>query len=98
MASSSSTQAQVCGDAEVYGNAQVCGDAKLTKKAGFYDDIYKTTVTDNHIKMGCEQRTIQEWIAFLESEEVIRTKRNTKKFKVIESTLKAAIAFHKYQY
>jgi len=57
--------------------------------------IYQLTLTDNHIKYGCEQRTIKEWKKFLDSDEIIETKRNTKKFSLIEVGLKTAINYHK---
>ena len=62
--------AWVCGNAKVYGNAKVWGDAEVTtvvKTFGnaFYYDI---TVTDKHIKIGCQQHLKSEWVDFTDEE------------------------------
>ena len=87
--------AEVYGNAKVYGNAEVSGNAKSTKKVFTLNFIYSMTVTDNHIKYGCEQRTFEEWEKYLNSNEVIETDRNTEKFKIIEMALRLAIENNK---
>lgn len=70
--------ARVFGDAEVYGNAEVYGDAEVYEDAKVFEDaevtttvktfgnafIYKITVTDKHIKIGCQQHLKSEWKDF----------------------------------
>ena len=70
--------ARVFGDAEVYGNAVVYGDARVFGNARVYGNarvtttvktfgnafIYKITVTDKHIKIGCQQHLKNEWKDF----------------------------------
>ena len=54
--------AQVSGDAWVYGNARVSGDARATKLVKTINSgIYHVTITDNHIRIGCQQRSVEEW-------------------------------------
>ncbi len=60
--------ARVSGDAWVYGDARVSGDAwvygnaSATKKVQTIESIhYIVTMTDNHIKIGCQQKLITEW-------------------------------------
>ena len=87
--------AWVSGSARVYGSARVSGNAKSTKKVFNANFVYNITLTDNHISFGCIQKTIKEWIKWLESNEIIETKRNTDKFKLIEMSLNLAIEQHK---
>ena len=84
--------AVVCGNAWVSGNAVVRDNAIATKKVITFRNIYTLTMTDNHIRYGCIQKTIEEWKLFLDSNEVIETKRDTDKFKAIESTLREVIS------
>ena len=82
--------ARVYGDAEVYGNARVSGDAICENNNIInINTIYNITITQHHIQIGCEQKTIQEWKEWLKSDKVIQTERNTDKFKKIEKALKA---------
>ena len=86
-----SGNAWVFGNAEVFGNARVFGDARVTKKVFILNFCYNLTLTDNHIKFGCEMRTIQEWEKWLKSDQIINTPRTDKKFKLIEMSLNLAI-------
>ena len=52
---------------------------------------WQLTLTDYHIKYGCIQKTIQEWVDWLQSDEEFETKRSSKKFKIIEMSLNLAI-------
>ena len=52
-----------------------------------------TAIVDNKIQIGCKIKSIEEWEAFLNSEEVIQTPRNTPEFKQIEATIRAYIAY-----
>ena len=60
-----SGNAWVSGDARVYGNALVSGDARVSE----YNAInivnlrWPVTITDNHIQIGCELKTINTWAA-----------------------------------
>jgi len=83
--------AQVYDNAWVYDNARVYGNARASSKVFTSNFIYNLTLTDNHIQFGCIQKTVQEWIDWLSSTEVIQTKRNTPKFKLIEMSLNLAI-------
>lgn len=83
--------ARVYGNAEVSGGAEVYGDAKSTKKVFVLNFKWQLTLTDNHIKYGCIQKTIQEWVDWLQSDEEFETKRSSKKFKIIEMSLNLAI-------
>ena len=64
--------AEVCGDARVYENAVVCGNARVYENAEVTTTvntfgnafIYKITVTDKHIKIGCQQHLKNEWKDF----------------------------------
>jgi hypothetical protein len=51
------------------------------------------SVTDNQIHIGCEKRTIEEWKKFLESDEEIETKRDSKEFKQIEAVIRGYVAY-----
>lgn len=78
-------------------NAWVSGDARVSGNAGATHTVYTSsyvhvlTLTDNHIKFGCEQRTINEWREFLDSDEIIQTPRSADKFKLIRMSLELAI-------
>ncbi len=55
--------AEVFGDAEVFGNARVFGDAEKTPI--FISGLYwAVTITDHHIKIGCEFYKTSEWASF----------------------------------
>jgi hypothetical protein len=66
-----SGNAMVSGDACVYGNASVSGDANISGDAivtknpvvinGLY---YLVNITDNHMKIGCQFHTFEEWNNF----------------------------------
>ena len=68
--------AQVSGDAKVYGNAKVystayvSGNAKATKEVITFGNIfdYDITITDNHIKIGCQQYLKSRWLEFTNKE------------------------------
>ena len=55
--------AQVSGDAQVFGNAWVSGDAQVTP---LYVQglMWPVTITDKHIRIGCEFHPISEWEKF----------------------------------
>ena len=68
--------AKVCGNAEVYGYAKVYGNAEVYGNAlattvvktfgnGFN---YGITVTDKHIKIGCQQHLKSKWLNFSDKE------------------------------
>jgi len=70
---------QVSGDAWVFGDAQVFGDARVSGDARVFGDAEKTpinitglyypiTITDSHIKIGCEFHTTREWNDFTDAE------------------------------
>ena len=69
-------EAQVFGKAQVFGEAQVCGEARVRGKAQATTTVktfgnrfrYNITVTDKHIKIGCQQRLKSEWINFTDRE------------------------------
>ena len=52
-----------------------------------------TGIVDNKIRIGCELKSIEEWEAFLNSDKVIETPRNTPEFKQIEAMIRAYIAY-----
>ena len=87
-------ESNISDNAWVYGNAEVSGNARVTKKVFTLNFVYNLTLTDNNIRFGCIQKTIKEWIGFLDSKEVIETKRDTDKFKLIEMSLRLAIEQH----
>jgi len=65
--------AWVCGDAQVYGDAQVCGDAQVYGDASRTPLVitggpYVVTITDSHMKIGCQFRTLAEWAVLGRSE------------------------------
>ena len=70
-----SGNAWVSGDAQVSGNARVSGDAQVSGNARVSGDArvspvvitglnYVITITDKHIKIGCEFHLITEWKKF----------------------------------
>ena len=62
--------AQIFRDVEVSGYAEISGDAQATKKVITFIDIfcYDITITDNHIKIGCQQHLKSEWENFTDKE------------------------------
>jgi carbonic anhydrase/acetyltransferase-like protein (isoleucine patch superfamily) len=62
--------AEVYGEAEVYGNARVSGNAEVygkdivTKRTITISGLPRDniTVTDNHVTIGCKQRTLEYWL------------------------------------
>lgn len=50
-------------------------------------------VTDGFIHIGCEKRSVDDWKKFLDSDEVIETKRDTQEFKQIKAVICAYIAY-----
>ena len=86
-----SGDARVSGDAWVFGDAEVFGNAEVTKKVFILNFCYNLTLTDNHIKFGCEMKTVKEWEDWLKSDQIINTPRSDKKFKLIEMSLNLAI-------
>ena len=57
-----SGNARVYGNARVSGDAQVSGNAKCTQKAFAISTHYHhITITDTHIKIGCQNQTIEFW-------------------------------------
>src|SRR5258705_316842 len=67
--------AKVSGNAEVSGDAEVSGNAKVFGNAEVSGDASKTpiclsglnwhvTITDNHIRIGCQFHTIVDWEKF----------------------------------
>ncbi len=82
-------------DAIVRDYAVVRDNDVVTKDVLFVNKVYDLTLTDNHIYYGCVRKTIQEWKEWLDDDsEIIETPRNTKKFKIIEKTLRYAIKHH----
>jgi carbonic anhydrase/acetyltransferase-like protein (isoleucine patch superfamily) len=58
--------AKVFGNAVVYHNAKVFGNAVVTKKVITFGNAfdYNITITDNHIEIGCQHHTKEEWYNF----------------------------------
>lgn len=61
--------AKVYRDAKVYGNAYVSGNAEVTTKTTttpltLSGLTYSVTITDEHMKIGCECHTFKEWAEF----------------------------------
>ena len=50
---------------------------------------------NNKISIGCELRSVEEWEAFLKSDEVLETPRDTEEFKQITRVIRAYIAYLK---
>lgn len=59
--------AQVYGNAQVFDNAQVSGYARVSGNAvatavtHYLSLQYKVTITDQHLRAGCQQHTFAEW-------------------------------------
>lgn len=90
-----SNNAKVYGDSWVTGHAAVCGDATVTGLVYTTRYIHPLTLTDNHIKYGCYQKTIEEWEEWLNSDEEFEIKRTDPKFKLTRLSLELAIEQHK---
>ena len=62
--------AKVTGNAKVYGNAYVLGNTQATKEVITFGNIfdYDITITDNHIKIGCQQYLKSRWLEFTNKE------------------------------
>ena len=60
----------VCDKAQVYGEARVFGEALATTVVKTFGNgfDYRITVTDKHIKIGCQQHLKSEWLNFQEGE------------------------------
>ena len=65
-----SDNAEVSGNARVSGNAVVSGDAVATVEVITFGNAfeYNITVTDKHIRIGCEQHLKSEWLNFSDRE------------------------------
>ena len=65
-----SDDAEVTGNAKVYGNAYVLGNTQATKEVITFGNIfdYDITITDNHIKIGCQQYLKSRWLEFTNKE------------------------------
>ena len=57
-------------NAKVYGNAYVLGNTQATKEVITFGNIfdYDITITDNHIKIGCQQYLKSRWLEFTNKE------------------------------
>ena len=55
--------AWVSGNALVYGNARVYDNARVSP-ISITNLKYQTTITDNHLRVGCEMHTFEEWNKF----------------------------------
>lgn len=71
----------------VYGEAQVSGEA--------LNFCWHLTLTDGHIRYGCEQKKIPEWVDWLKSSEEFETPRKSERFKLIEMALNLAIEYRR---
>jgi predicted acyltransferase (DUF342 family) len=65
--------AMVSGNARVYGDARVCGDAMVSGGAtvsefcnNFIFEEHNITITDNHMRIGCQQHLKTEWPNLIE--------------------------------
>ena len=63
-------ESKVTGNAKVYGNAYVLGNTQATKEVITFGNIfdYDITITDNHIKIGCQQYLKSRWLEFTNKE------------------------------
>ncbi len=87
--------AVVCDTATVRNDSLIFDNDIVTRDTLYIDNVYRLTLTDNHIHYGCIKKTIQEWEEWLSDDtEIIKTPRNTDKFKIIEKTLRYAIEYH----
>ncbi len=76
-----SGNAQVYGDAQVYGNARVSVVCTATPKV-ITGLLYTLTITDEHLRAGCQVHTFPEW-------------RNKTEREVLAMGGKAALVFFK---
>ena len=62
--------AKIYGNAQIYGDAVISGDTIVTKKVITFGNAfcYDITITDNHIKIGCQQHLKSEWLKFTDEE------------------------------
>ena len=79
--------AWVSGDAQVYGNARVSGDAWVSTVCAVTPKVitgfrYPLTITDEHLRAGCQVHTFPEW-------------RNKTEREVLAMGGKAALVFFK---
>ncbi|WP_396195949.1 pentapeptide repeat-containing protein [Flavobacterium sp.] len=51
------------------------------------------SIIGNKIKIGCKEKTIEEWDVFFESDEIYKTQRNTEDFKQIQAVYEAYKAY-----
>ena len=51
-------------------------------------------IKGNKIKIGCKEKTIEDWDSFFASNDVYSTQRNTEDFKQIEAVYNALKAYH----
>ena len=58
------------GNCWIHENAKVTGNAKATKEVITFGNIfdYDITITDNHIKIGCQQYLKSRWLEFTNKE------------------------------
>ena len=82
-----SGNAQVSGNARVSGNAQVSEDARVSVVCTAIPKVitglwYTLTITDEHLRAGCQVHTFQEW-------------RNKTEREVLAMDGKAALVFYK---
>ena len=63
-------EARVYGEAQVYGEARVCDEAQATTIATTFGNGFRycITITDKHIKIGCQQHLKSEWLYFTNRE------------------------------
>lgn len=54
------------------------------------------SVISNKIRIGCVQKTADEWESWLDSDQQYETKRGTPEFKQIEAVIRAHITYLKY--
>lgn len=68
-----SGNAEVYGDARVFGDAWVSGNAEVTQTCTKTPIVisglnYLVTITDNHVRVGCQCFTLEEWEAMSEEQ------------------------------
>ena len=63
-------KSKVTGNAKVYSTAHVSGNTQATKEVITFGNIfdYDITITDNHIKIGCQQYLKSRWLEFTNKE------------------------------
>jgi len=90
--------AEVSGNVWAYDNAKMFGNAVATRKVATMNTIkHRITITDNHICIGCEQKTFEEWENWLASDEELQTPRRDPYFQQIRCTIEHIIEMHKLQ-